>query len=53
MNTRNTYQRLSILTFAALSALGLMLVGCGEQSAEQQSTAPTSEQPSESTTTTQ
>lgn len=50
MNTRTKRQKLSLLTLGALSALGFMLAGCEQQTGEQQSSTPTTEQPSESTT---
>ena len=46
----NTRQNLPTLTIGMLSALGLLLAACGEQTGEQQSTAPTTEQQSETTT---
>jgi len=46
MNTLNKVKKLPFLTISALSALGLMLVACGE--GEQQDTEPTTEQQSES-----
>ncbi len=49
MNTRTTRQKLPFSILAALSALGLMLAACGEQTGEQQSSAPTTEQPTEGT----
>lgn len=50
MNTPTWNPRFSILTLGALTALSMMLTSCGEQSGEQQSTAPTEEQSSEGTT---
>lgn len=50
MNTRTNRPKLSILTLSTLSALSLMLAACGEQAAEQESSAPTTEESTEGTT---
>ena len=51
MNTRlNGFQYRSIWILAAVSAIGLLLAACGEQTAEESSTAPTSEEQSDSST---
>ncbi len=40
MNTLSTFQKIPYLLMAAFASMVLMLAGCGEQTGEQQSSAP-------------
>ncbi|MDH3661140.1 MAG: hypothetical protein OEU92_14130 [Alphaproteobacteria bacterium] len=52
MNTRlNGHQHRSAWILSVFSAVGLLLTACGEQTSEESSPAPTTEEQSESSTT--
>lgn len=52
MNTRiNDHQYRSVWILAAVSAVGLLLAACGEQTSQESSAEPTTEEQSESSTT--